>query len=605
MIISCDLNGKIIFWENQYHNTYIYKGNQPYSSLFLLRNRNRMIAAGFNGEIEIFNLEHKFVEFTLKEGHYGYINFICEIESDIIATGGLDKIIILWNLGNGGYLLRRLEGHEGEIKCLAYIESSSRLLSGSTDHTIRIWNPFDAILLNIITEYGTAVPYQILQLDNSIYKSYAISVCFVNNPGIALKFWDLETLETKFDLNPIFEEPQGFVSAVLVDKANIIILGGTRGYLAIFDTLSMKFRKIFPVHKEWIRHIEFINCKIVITSSSDKTIKISNINTAQVSQTLNGHTKAVYSLIKRGIEIISCSLDKSIIFWTKGFQSSSAYIYQSKSNPYLRLLELKSGNIAATCASGEIHIFDIYTKNIIYILKGHTKNTGIHAFCQLSNGCLVTGSNDKTLKIWDLEQGICIKTLYGHEESVLCAVEHSTGALMSGSGDHSVIIWDAPNYKIHKIYTGYGESIIWNLHELSNGRVVSVCDDDSISTKNIIILKIWVFITGLKLYNVHSSHQEEFGFCSSCLMSGERILVGESSDYSGRLLVYNLENKEFERSYEVHGETITQVQLIGDIYALTCSADRMVKVINLETGEVIITLDQGNKKESVIAIRGE
>lgn len=58
---------------------------------------------------------------------------------------------------------------------------------------------------------------------------------------------------------------------------------------------------------------------------------------------------------------------------------------------------------------------------------------------------LVSGSLDKTIKIWDL-QGNCLKTLAEHQRYVNCVSLNSDSSLLaSGSNDRTVIIWDLTN----------------------------------------------------------------------------------------------------------------------------------------------------------------
>jgi WD40 repeat protein len=58
-----------------------------------------------------------------------------------------------------------------------------------------------------------------------------------------------------------------------------------------------------------------------------------------------------------------------------------------------------------------------------------------------SYGKILSGSRDRTIKIWDGDSGICLHTLRGHGGSVLC-LEYDDHFLFSGSSDESVAIWD-------------------------------------------------------------------------------------------------------------------------------------------------------------------
>lgn len=56
---------------------------------------------------------------------------------------------------------------------------------------------------------------------------------------------------------------------------------------------------------------------------------------------------------------------------------------------------------------------------------------------------VVTGSRDKTIRIWDCQTGQCLKTLTGHDNWIRALVFHPTGKfLLSASDDKTIRIWD-------------------------------------------------------------------------------------------------------------------------------------------------------------------
>lgn len=61
-----------------------------------------------------------------------------------------------------------------------------------------------------------------------------------------------------------------------------------------------------------------------------------------------------------------------------------------------------------------------------------------------ARGRLVSGSYDKTLKIWDLATGRCERTLRGHSGWVSCLrVDSSADRIISGSWDATIKLWDS------------------------------------------------------------------------------------------------------------------------------------------------------------------
>lgn len=58
---------------------------------------------------------------------------------------------------------------------------------------------------------------------------------------------------------------------------------------------------------------------------------------------------------------------------------------------------------------------------------------------------IVSGSKDKTIKVWHLETGQLIKTLEGHSASVKSvAISPDRQTIVSGSADNTIKIWGVP-----------------------------------------------------------------------------------------------------------------------------------------------------------------
>jgi WD40 repeat protein len=64
----------------------------------------------------------------------------------------------------------------------------------------------------------------------------------------------------------------------------------------------------------------------------------------------------------------------------------------------------------------------------------------------LPDGRIVSGNEDGKVKIWDSESGSLIEVLEGHTGSVFSVLAFSNIKLISGSGDRTIKIWEVPQY---------------------------------------------------------------------------------------------------------------------------------------------------------------
>jgi WD40 repeat protein len=109
---------------------------------------------------------------------------------------------------------------------------------------------------------------------------------------------------------------------------------------------------------------------------------------------------------------------------------------------YALALACWKDTIAVGLYSNDIITLDGNTGSQVAVLSGHTSGVGSVTFS--SDGTLlVSGSNDTTLKLWDIQTGGVIKTFHGHTHhvySVSISSNHTT--IASGSYDCTIRLWD-------------------------------------------------------------------------------------------------------------------------------------------------------------------
>ena len=98
--------------------------------------------------------------------------------------------------------------------------------------------------------------------------------------------------------------------------------------------------------------------------------------------------------------------------------------------------------IVVGLTSGEIIILSAITGSQMAVLSGHIDWVRSSTFS--SDGkSLVSGSDDNTVKLWDMQTGGVIETFYGHTDCIF-SVSISVDCIMiaSGSANSTICLWD-------------------------------------------------------------------------------------------------------------------------------------------------------------------
>jgi WD40 repeat protein len=75
------------------------------------------------------------------EGHSDYVWSVAfSYDGSRVVSGSSDKTIRIWDVETGKTVMGPLEGHSEAILSVAFSNDGSRVVSGSSDKTIRIWD---------------------------------------------------------------------------------------------------------------------------------------------------------------------------------------------------------------------------------------------------------------------------------------------------------------------------------------------------------------------------------------------------------------------------------------------------------------------------------
>ncbi|PLX81810.1 MAG: hypothetical protein C0617_15855 [Desulfuromonas sp.] len=254
------------------------------------------------------------------------------------------------------------------------------------------------------------------------------------------------------------------------------------------------------------------------------------------------------------------------------------YVFSAHSD-HVNSVAIAEGRIVSGSDDKTIKIWDLASGKLLHTLPGHERDVTAVA---IIDGKIVSGSWDKKIKIWDLESGKLLQSLSGHKHLLFTdetTVATGEGRIVSDSDRNTVMVWDLNSGKLlhdlagHRGTNGWGGAIFINSVAVGEGRIASGSDDKTI--------KIWDLQSG-KLLHTLAGHGDGV---NSVAISDGRIVSG-SKDQT--IKIWDLQDGKLLHTLAGHSNRVTSVA-ISDGRIVSGSNDKTIKTWDLKTGKLLFS----------------
>ncbi|GAB4541267.1 MAG: NB-ARC domain-containing protein [Pleurocapsa sp.] len=451
----------------------------------------RIIATG--GEDKTIRIWNYITGECLKtlSGHEAWVKSVAfSPDGQLLASGSFDKTIKLWHW-HRGECLKTLIGHTDAVSEIAFTTDGKKLISSSFDGTIRLWDIFTGKTLQVLDEHTNKLWSVDLAKDDRL----AVS----GGDDRTIKLWNINQGKCNKTLQGIAD----FVLTITVSNDRKFCVSGHESKkIRLWDLNLGKCIHTLEGHRDRIWTVAMANKQgkeIIASGSADSTIKLWDTSTGCCDRTLQGHQSWVWSVDFSPTENIlaSGSYDKTIKLWNveNGECLQTIEAHQARINCVQFSPEGKK--LISSSFDRTIKIWDIVTGECLKTLQGHDDNVWSVVFSPVfpKNPIIASCSQDKTIKLWDIATGNCLKTFSGHQGAVATIAFSKDGQkLISGSYDRTIKIWDIPTETCLKTINGH-DNIIMSL-TIVDSKIVSGSWDETI--------KIWDINTGKCLKTLRS-----------------------------------------------------------------------------------------------------
>ena len=506
------------------------------------------------------------------QGHTDDVNHIAfSPDGKKILSGSEDNTVRLWDTETG-LLIHTFVGHTDIVTDIAFSPDGKQILSGSEDKTVRLWDTETGLLIHTFVGHRDIV--------NDIAFSRDGKQILSGSFDKTVRLWDTETGL----LIHILKGHKGWVTDIAFSPDGKQILSGSFDKtVRLWDTETGLLIHILKGHKGWVTDIAFSpDGKQILSGSRDRTVRLWDTETGLTLHRLEGHTDIVREIAfsPDGKQILSGSRDTRTVRLWDTETGLTLHTLEGHRDIVRDIAFSRDGKqILSGSKDKTVRLWDTETGQLIHTFVGHTDRVTAIAFSR-DGKQILSGSWDNTVRLWNTKSGQTLHRLEGHTRGVHdIALSPDGKQILSGSWDNTVRLWDTETGQLIHTLEGHRDIVNDIAFSRDGKQILSGSNDNTV--------RLWDTETGLLIRTLegHTRALTDIAFSRD----GKQILSG-SLDNTVRL--WDTETGLLIHTFVGHTDAVRAIAFSRDgKQILSGSEDNTVRLWDTETGLLIRTLE--------------
>ncbi|MGB6297512.1 MAG: CHAT domain-containing protein [Rivularia sp. (in: cyanobacteria)] len=441
----------------------------------------KIASASIDNTVKLWDASGRLLQ-TFK-GHIGGVNKVAfSPDGKKIASASIDNTVKLWEIS--GKLLQTFKGHSNRVNEVAFSPDGKKIASASIDQTVKLWNT-DGTIINTLKGHTANVNAVAFSPDGTTIASassdYTVKLWNTKN-GILLNSFELHdeiVTSVSFSSNGKFLASASFDETIKLWN----VKGGT-----LVKTIKVPKNKFFSVRFSPLRDGLFQGIgETIAATSTSQDIKLFKLDHyLQTIFTTNDRRIMRVAYSPDGMMIASAN-DNNIKLWEpdgtllKKITAHSDLIPGMAFSPISKTFQ---GNIVHKIASSSAdNIIKIWQTDgtLLHTIKSHKDEIWGITFSP-DGKKIVSGSWDKTVKIWQIEntnKPILLKTIE-HKDRVWSVAFSPDGKIIASvPEDNTIKLWKPDGTLLHTL-KGHNGNINAVAFSPDGKTIASVSDDKTV-----------------------------------------------------------------------------------------------------------------------------
>ncbi len=417
---------------------------------------------------------HTGQEVACLSGHNGKVTSVSfSPDGGRIISGSYDWTIRIWDLSEfqkpdrlRGYLdTNRLRGHFDTIVDVCFSPTGDRIATGSKDGTIRIWDAGTGHELACMGPADGKTPFWKLWFspDGTRIVSRAYDP-EVDDGWERVWVWDVNKCQKLTSISPYarsgWNRPLHYFTLLIFSPdGERVASAADDNTVRVWD---MRTDFEFPPlrgHQSSVRGVSFSHsADLVVSGSDDKTIRVWEVGTGREIACLHGHKGSIVrvSFSPDGRQIVSGSDDKTIRVWEVGTWREVSCLQGHERGVSVVSFSPVGDRIVSALDDKTVRVWDVATGHQLACLVGHEAWVRSASFSP-SGDQIVSASNDGTVRVWDVGSGRELSCLHG---AGLWSLSIGKEEMPLKPNDDTVRVWNAESFECLRLPVGEVTSTI-------------------------------------------------------------------------------------------------------------------------------------------------
>ena len=401
-------------------------------------------------------------------------------DGQIVAGGTTDEKVILWDVASG-VRTATLLGHTHAITSVAFSPDGRTLASGSWDETVRLWDVATGAHKITLTEHTEGISNIVFSPDGSTVAGSSFNEAKV-------RLWDAITGDYKGTI-----DTSVFCFAFSFDSRTLAT-GSWRGELNLWDVASATHKAEFLGHLSNIYSVAFSPDGGTLASGGEDKLYLWDIASGARKLSITGHTDGIYSIaFSPDGKTLAGGIREQILLWDTITGTHEATLFVGDWTHNGSLAFSPDGNTLASEDGSQIHLWDVNSRTHSATIKsyGATGGSYFSRYASIAfspDGRFLASSekgNTTMVQLWYAGRTYKI-ALTGHTDDVTSvAFSSDSRTLASGSEDTTVRLWDVVTDENKTTFTGHTDTVVSVAFSPDGSRLASGSDDNTIILWNI------------------------------------------------------------------------------------------------------------------------